>query len=71
MSYRRRHEVLRGVVVMLATAVIATAGALAIAAAWPSSAGPSGPSQQTCQFLRWEYKSLWPDGGGPPLPAGC
>lgn len=35
------------------------------------SQGHAGPSQQVCQFDRWENQQLWPHGGGPPLPPGC
>ena len=53
------------VIILIATALGAAAG-LTIYAAWPKT-----PPGQNCQLLRWESRQLWPDGGGPPLPAGC
>ena len=57
---------IRAILIIVTAAVIGTAGGLVIYAVWPRPA-----ASPDCQFLRWEYQQLWPDGGGPPLPAGC
>ena len=44
---------------------------LLVLRSWLDAQGQAGPSQQACQFARWENSQLWPHGGGPPLPPGC
>ena len=57
----------RAMLVIVAIVVIGVAAGQWVYDLWPRPAGP----QNECQFLRWEYQQLWPDGGGPPLPANC